>query len=297
MAMTRLGTTPEIGIGSYCYRYAIGVDGFRPAAPMDLHSFMKEAVRLGLSRVQLCENLDYTSRNDSEFAELGRLAREAGIVIEVGMRDLSRDNFARHLELADRLSAPFLRVVLGKPSLYREPEPEALVETSVRVLADAVPAMRRMGILVGIENHFDLCPEDIARVVEQVNEPCVGLVFDTTNSLGFVRSPEETLRIMGPRLLSVHLKDYVIQKVEAGYLIRGVVLGEGWLNLDGILREAVEYNPSISIVLEMSIRREPDMDMAKTLEWERDAIERSLKALRSATRRLVQTQPKEAPTP
>lgn len=285
----------EIGIGSYSYRYAVGVDGFRPDRPMDVQGFLREAGRLGLRRIQLCENLQYVGLSAAELSEVGGSARELGIVIEVGMRDLSRDNLARHLEIAERLSAPFLRVVLGKPSPYKEPEPEPLVEESIRVLSDAVPTLRRLGIKVGIENHFDLCPEDIVRVADAVNDPSVGLVFDTTNSLGFVRSPEETLRVMGPRLFSVHLKDYVVQKVEAGYLVRGVVLGEGWLDVDGILREALRFNPEIPIVLEMTIRREPEMDIGETLRWERIAIERSLSALRAVTRKLAEA--KEAAKP
>jgi L-ribulose-5-phosphate 3-epimerase UlaE len=85
---------------------------------------------------------------------------------------------------------------------------------------------------------------------------------------------------MGPRVVSVHLKDYVLQKVEAGYLMRGAVLGEGRLGMDRYLRLIHELAPEATLILEMTIRRNEKARQAQIIAWEKESIATSLRNLR-----------------
>ncbi|MBD3305968.1 TIM barrel protein [candidate division KSB3 bacterium] len=272
----------SIGIGSYSYRYGIGSSTFAPPQPMTVFDFLREAHRLHLQGVQLCENLSFAALPLHTLQEIKTLADDLGLFLELGMRDLTRDNLRQHLDIADTVSSHFLRVVLGKNSLYRDDDPETLLKTSLQVLHETLPEILDAGVTLGIENHFDLPAEYLVRLVQEINHEQVGLIFDTTNCLGFLKSPEETLRLIGPHLVSVHLKDYLVHKVEAGYLIRGAVLGEGWLNLEEILRSVLAYNSHASIIVEMTIRRDPEQATDETLRWEKQAVEQSVRALREA---------------
>ena len=272
---------PRLGIGSFAYRYHIGTDGFHPEKPMSAIGFLSEAYTLGYEGVQLCENLRYAGLSREGLLEIRQAAGERGLFLEIGMRTLTEENLERHLEIAEILSSKFLRIVLGKNTDFPADDPEKLSKTSVAILKNAAPRLEKSGLMIGLENHFDLPTSRLADIVQEVDSPRVGMVFDTTNALGFVETPEKTLEMIGTRLLSAHIKDYRFRKTEAGYLMSGTILGEGRLDAEGLLRSIVRINPAASIILEMTIRKEDSQTAPETLRWEKDAIERSTQRLKS----------------
>ena len=274
-------TRPRIGLGSFAYRYAVGCEGFRPSQPMSTLDFLAAAHRMGFESVQLCENLNYAKLSPDELLRVNEKAAQLGLFVELGMRDLTLENISYHLDLAELLSSSFLRVVLGKNRPTPEENPKALIDLSIQTLKAVLPRCQRQGVLIGIENHFDLCTNDLLTIVQAVNDPRVGMILDTTNCLGFVERPEETLKALSPYLLSIHLKDYLLKKVEAGYLITGTVLGEGWLDAAGLLQQLCNLpRPLLSIVIELTIRRGEQQTPEVVLTSEQAAIEKSLAFLR-----------------
>ena len=199
-----------------------------------------------------------------------------GMDLELGMNGLYPESLARHLELAGILGASFVRIVLGGATT----RPDA-VDTIRRML----PAVEERNLHIGIENHFDLGTEDLVAIVDELNHPRVGMIFDSTNALGFAEKPRQTLALMGSRIVSSHIKDYLVRKVEAGYLISGATLGEGQLGFEEILSMLLRANPSTTLILEMTIRRDDTWPIEQVIAWERDAIERSAAALQETMAR------------
>ena len=58
---------PNIGLGSYAFRYAIGFKDFKIPKPMTIVDFLHEAKRLGFQGVQLCENFNISNLNNKEL--------------------------------------------------------------------------------------------------------------------------------------------------------------------------------------------------------------------------------------
>ena len=270
------------GISSYAYRYHIGTEEFTPDPPMSVHGFLREAARLGFGGVLLCENLSFAKLDRDGLLEVRAEALRLGLCIEIGMRTLSEENLDMHLHMAGILSSRFLRIVLGPGGTVPEASLEKLSQTSIAILKKALPNLEKDGVTIGIENHFDLPTSWLAHIVDEVGSPRVGMVFDTTNGLGFMEKPEETLETIGKRLLSVHIKDFLFQKAEAGYLMSGTVLGEGLLDLDGLLRRILQLNPLASLILEMTMRRPGAMEERQILQWETEAVEKSARRLQQA---------------
>ena len=266
---------PQIGIGSFAFRYAIGRGEFQPPNPMTAMDFLSEAHELGFGGVQLCENLGYSSLSDDELLAIKSKADRLGLFIEIGMRYLTPENLSRHLEIAKLMSSGFLRMVLGPQQTSPAADPEALRAKSARILLDALPQLRKQGVTVGIENNFDLTSDQLVRLVEDIDDKHVGLILDTTNCLGFTERPQETLEIFQPHVLSVHLKDYAVYRVEAGFIMTGTTLGEGWLDIDTLLKSILESSKVQSIIMEMCMRRNEQHTVEETLVWEREAIEKS----------------------
>lgn len=274
-------TRPRLGLGSFAYRYAIGCEGFRPLQPMTTLDFLEAAHQMGFEGVQLCENLHYAELSREELIKVKEKAAELNLFVELGMRDLTLENILFHLDLAELLSASFLRVVLGKNRPVPEEAPGKLVDSAIKTLKAVLPRCEQQGVIIGLENHFDLRTQDLLTIVQEVNDPRVGMILDTTNCLGFVERLEETLKALSPYLLSIHLKDYFIKKVEAGYLITGTALGEGWLDTAGIVTQLFDLpRELLSIIIELTVRRGEQQSPEEILASEQAAIERSLAYLR-----------------
>jgi len=274
---------PKVGLGSFAYRYAIGIKNFWPEEPMDAIGFMEAAYRLGYDGVQLCENLCYAELRDEELEAIAREAKRMGLFVELGLSGLTDKNLARHLEIASITGAPMIRVVVG--------ENEA--SEAVKTIRTALPQLRKKNIILGLENHFDLSIDELVHVVEEIDEAHVGLIFDTTNGLGFLEKPEDSIAKAQPYLVSLHIKDYIIRKVEAGYFITGTVLGEGALDVPAILQAALAAPGLRSLTLEMTIKRDEGKDPQEIVEWEEMAIRKSSAKLQEIVDKFTANEAKE----
>lgn len=280
------GLPSKIGLGSFAFRYAIGFGSFRPEKPMKAVDFLIESRRLGFKRVQLCENLNYSSLSTAELLLVKKKADELGLTVELGMSGLTQKNLFRHLYIAGLLQSKFLRIVVGSNNLLPQYNSNSLSlkDQAAMVLKAALPEFKKQGVVIGIENHFDLRSKELAELVEDIGDRQVGLVFDTTNSLAFFELPRETFEKFKPYILSVHLKDYTVKKVEAGYFITGTALGEGQLETIKLLDEITTHNPDASIIMELTTRRNEQQSMEEILKWEREQLAKSANYLKEWTR-------------
>jgi hexulose-6-phosphate isomerase len=68
----------------------------------------------------------------------------------------------------------------------------------------------REGVRIGIENvwnRFLLSPLEMARLVDEVGSPWVGVYFDVGNIV-YIGYPEQWIEILGKRIFKIHLSDY-----------------------------------------------------------------------------------------
>lgn len=269
---------PRWGLTSFAYRYAIGVDGMMPQRRMDAVTFIRRAAELGFSSVLLCENLRYADLTSSSLRDIRQAARETGVRLDVGFRTLAQ--IERHIELARVLEARTLRIVMGDGGELLPAAPERLVADATQALRAAVPALEEGDMRLGVENNFELPTDDLVSVVQQVDNPRVGLIMDTTNCLGLIEEPYGVLERMAPYLHAVHLKDYIVRKVEAGYRVEGVSLGEGRLDVERFLRHVQAHAPGVDLFMEYSVRRPDGMPAEEVIAFEDSLNRKNALALR-----------------
>jgi sugar phosphate isomerase/epimerase len=274
-----------IGLGSFAFRYAIGVKGFQPPNPMDTFAFIQRAYQLGYRRVQLCENLNIATLSKNDLRRLRDMSKDMGMVLEIGLRKVDEKNLSRHIELALLLEASFIRAVSHDRDNLSQEEQKTVIVSVTKLLKQWAPRFNDYGVTFGLENHFDITTKDLVKIVTEVASANVGLVFDTTNSLGFLEPPEDTLKIMREFILSVHLKDYIIQKGEAGYEILGTILGEGFLNIPTIFSLLGDRLFHIPIILESTARRNFQDTQEKVMQWEESIIQKNTIVIDNLLRR------------
>ena len=81
-------------------------------------------------------------------------------------------------------------------------------------LRKAVPLAGELGVKMAFENvwnHFLLSPLEAARYVDEFNSPAVGWQFDVGNIV-YLAWPEHWIRILGKRILKVHIKEFSRKK-------------------------------------------------------------------------------------
>ena len=133
------------------------------------------------------------------------------------------EELRRHLELANDLQAPMVRIFGGNL------QPNCTIEQTIDWVAEgltaAAPLADRYGVTVLLETHDAFCRgAEVARVVAQVDHPRIGVVWDVHHPFRMGESLAETWQLIGKRLLHVHIKDGV-RRPDGSWQL--VLLGQG----------------------------------------------------------------------
>ena len=104
----------------------------------------------------------------------------------------------------------------------------------------AIPLAEELGVKIAIENvwnHFLLSPIEAARYVDEFKSQVVGWHFDAGNILNY-GWPEQWIRILGPRMLVLHIKEFSRKKRDNEGLWKGfeVKLLEGDNNWPAVMK-------------------------------------------------------------
>ncbi len=258
----------RIGIGSYAFRWAIGTRDFTPSDPLTPFGLLGKAAALGAEVVQICDNLPLDSLSGSELTDLAQRAAELGLILEVGIKGSRPEHLRRNLDVARRLGARLLRVVLTDAGW------EPSFDEFVAIFKSLLPNLRAVGVTIAIENHFHLLPMELARLIEAINDPLVGVCLDPLNSITRLVGVAETIDVLAPFAVSVHAKDAVVTRPRTGFYISGCPLGEGLVDLPGMLDVARAAGRSPNVLVECWMDRLDDeaATLAQEEAWVRQGV-------------------------
>jgi hexulose-6-phosphate isomerase len=112
-------------------------------------------------------------------------------------------------------------------------------ERSQAELRRVLPLAAELKVKIGIENvwnDFLLSPLEAARYVDELESPWVGWHLDCGNIVNYGHG-EQWVRILGPRLCKLHIKDYSRKRRDGEGLWKGfdVALGEGDANWKALM--------------------------------------------------------------
>lgn len=269
-------------LSSYAYRYSTAIKDDKNR--MSVTGFMRRAADLGFRSVLLCENVRKPKWSDDQLRAICETAAEQNLSIELGSNSLSHETLKRDIELAEITKSNSLRLVIGDSFLEKYDSKVEQIDAVKKELFRVEKDLKRAGIRLGIENHFDFTTEELVSIVNNFDKDVVGYIFDTSNCLGFLEKPEEALFQMNGRIYSVHLKDFTITKRhKTEYVIFGTTIGQGKLDVRGILTSLIDKNPGVVIVLELSIPKpHKDMKIANLVAWEDSIVIENYRLLKKA---------------
>jgi hexulose-6-phosphate isomerase len=144
-----------------------------------------------------------------------------------------REQGFKGLELAlkDAGELRCTRVLLVPGVVNKDVRYDDCWKRSQEMIKRAIPIAEAAKCKIAVENvwnQFIMSPMEAARFVDELNSPWVGWHFDIGNVITY-GWPEQWIRILGKRVLNLHLKEFSRKKRDAEGLGKGfgVELGEG----------------------------------------------------------------------
>ncbi len=203
-------------------------------ADWDDRAKLELAKRAGFDGVEVSLIDDPTERS-----KLKRIADEVGIRIHSVMggrlwkfplssldeetRKKGMETVALGIECAAELGAETLLVVPGV--VDKETPYEKAYERSLAALKELAPLAEKHGVYLCVEdvwNRFLVSPLEMRKFIEEVGSDFVKAYFDVGNILMY-GWPEQWIRILGPLVRAVHVKDFDLRTRQFVYLLQGDV--------------------------------------------------------------------------
>ncbi len=129
-------------------------------------------------------------------------------------------------------------------------------ERCQKMVALAEPILRKHQMPLFLENHKGWRSAEQAAWIKRMGSEWIGVHFDFGNNVALCEDPMETLRNLLPYARACHIKDMAVEPYEDGFLLSEVPLGEGFLDLKGMVAMLQKKDPNIPLDLEM-ITRDP----------------------------------------
>jgi sugar phosphate isomerase/epimerase len=261
----------RLGIGSYTFGWAVGVPGFPPPAnPLTPLGLLEKASAAGVRVVQIADNLPLHPLSDDKLDTLHQQATERGIALEIGTRGIASDHLRRYVQIARRLEAKLLRVVID--TVADQPKLPEIVAT----LASIAPEAAQQGVTVAIENHDRFPAATLSEIFRRVDHRAVGLCFDTANSLGCMEGADQVLSLLGAHIVNVHVKDVRVSRLPHlfGFVVEGRPAGEGDVNIAQLLERVRAFGRDPNVILELWPAPEatPEATIEKESRWAEQSI-------------------------
>lgn len=235
-----------LGLGSFSYRWSCGFRDRQPKRPLGPVDLVNKAQSLGLNLVQFADNIPLHERDAATIKDVGAAARDAGIAIELGMGGFEGALLHRYLALAEQLDARVIRIALDAEDAATG------VDELARRIAAVLPEARAAGVQLAVENHFHFPSPRLKQIITTVDDPTLGVCLDVANSICAGEWPQETIDLLAPFAINLHLKDYEIvpDPYGVGFRILGTPLGQGVLDIPAVFAALKPHGRDVNVILE-----------------------------------------------
>lgn len=265
-----------LGIGSYAFRWAGGIGDRIPPEPITPIQVLDRAADLGIGLLQFADNIPLHRQSPEAITALAARASTLGIQIELGMTGCDPALVGTYLDLAGKLNASLLRIA---PSAEESARSDKEVAALFR---DILPAANAAKVTLAVENHFHLPSPRLVSIIEDVADANLGVCLDVANSIACEEWPTETIALLAPYAVNLHLKDFriTLDPHGVGCAIVGMPLGQGLTDIGAVYDALAKHGRTeINTILEHWLPWQGSL--APTLEQELTWLEQSVAAARA----------------
>jgi sugar phosphate isomerase/epimerase len=238
----------------------------QPASPQDLIAKLQAT---GIQRVQLA--LDPLRNSPGVWGETAALFRQNGLTIVSGMfgcvgedystldtirttggiaPDATWEQNGKNIRATAALAQQLgLQLVTFHAGFLPHDEKDPGFAKMLQRLGETADAFAAVGIALGFETGQETAPA-LVQLLQKLNRPNVGVNFDPANMLLYDKgNPIAALRLLGPSIRQVHIKDARRTKVP-GTWGEEVVVGTGEVDWPAFFATLRELNFAGDFVIE-----------------------------------------------
>jgi sugar phosphate isomerase/epimerase len=255
----------RLGLGSYTWRWGIGIGDRRPVRPLTPADLVVRTAALGVRLLQIADNLPLHMADEATLESLVAAAAQHDVTLELGASGFAPTHLVRYADLAVRLDAKLVRIA---------PDGADAAKSDAALIADlnaALPAFKAAGAVLAVENHFHIPSPRLVRLIEAVGDPALGVCLDVANSIACEERPVETIALLAPYAVNLHLKDYAIEIDRHGVGMRftGRPLGAGRLDIAAVFAALARHDRNVNVILEhwLPEAASPEATAALEAEW------------------------------
>jgi sugar phosphate isomerase/epimerase len=226
--------TPPVDFIDYCHSIGLGGAEVR-LPPTDPAEIAKLRAKLESYQMRLLFDFPLP-KTDAEITQFDTLVKAARDVGANGIRAALTQRRYEQFDSFDAFKQNF--------------------EMNKAMVARAEPTLRKYKVPLVLENHKGWRAAEHAAWLKALGSEYVGVLFDFGNNVALCEDPMQTLDTLLPYIKTCHIKDMSVQPYEDGFLLSEVPLGDGFLDLKGMVAKLRQKDPTIGFNLEM-ISREP----------------------------------------
>lgn len=260
------GTRLKLGFDTYSLR------AFQWKAP----EFLDYAANLKLDAIQFSSLDDYESLEPDYLRSVREKAARLNILIDAGMgcvcplskswngKDASgREAVLKGLRAAKAVGATSMRCFMGSMNDRRTEDPHSLtacMEETIRVFRSVKAEAQDFNVKIALENHAgDMTARETLTVIKESGADFVGACLDTGNPLWVMENPVVTMEVLGPHVLTTHVRDSAVFEHAEGAAAQWVALGDGNVDLRAIVALHQRLCPNAAMHLEIITGRPPQV--------------------------------------
>ncbi len=232
------------------------------------------AARLRLDTIQISSTNDYESLEPQYLEKVRNYAVSKGLKLEAGTGCIcptstsynpkSKDPVAyitEGLRVARAVGANSMRCFLGsRPDRFENGPIEKHMESTIKVFRSVRSQALDLGVKIALENHNgDLQAREVKTIIEESGKDFVGSNLDTGNPMILAEDPMVTLEVLGPYVVTTHIRDSVVYEHPRGCAFQWVALGDGVIDWKAFLAKFVEVCPNAPMQLEIITGRPPQV--------------------------------------
>ncbi len=132
------------------------------------------------------------------------------------------------------------------------------MDTTIQTFRKMRGPAQDLNVKIAIENHAgDMTARETRTIIEQSGKEFVASCLDTGNPMWVMENPVTTIEVLGPYVVTTHVRDSAVFETPTGAAAQWVALGDGVVDLPKIVALHRQLCPQASMQLEIITGRPP----------------------------------------
>jgi sugar phosphate isomerase/epimerase len=225
--------------------------------------------------IQISSLEDYESLDPAHLQKVRDKAEQLGIMIDAGTGCIcplskswgahagsGRDAILEGLRVAKQVNARSVRCFMGS-MLDRRTNDDSLercMAETIKVFRSVKSEAQDLNVKIALENHAgDMQAREVLTIIEESGADFVGACLDTGNPMWVMENPLVTMEVLGPHVLTTHVRDLAVFEHPQGAAAQWVAMGDGNVDLAGLVALHQKLCPQAAMHLEIITGRPPQV--------------------------------------